>query len=260
MVEWISQGRTVRQFRVIGQTLLVLMGLIVVLWRVDAVALPPVEGSSEQSRIVSKRLVKSPHARLARGEEALAHYARTGDRAALKEALDLVSAVSAHFSSEALKVRRDNGKGFDADDTIAFARFSNMMFRYTGQALLYRQAQDSLNFLKDEQQYLPGEAKRSVRQAEEELRSAPLHITVVGAKNDERAQQLWSEAVRVSDHYIRREWWDRREGVLPNPDVRYPQLVSPAAYVCIDTRCSVPLSTVQELRERLAQREIAKEE
>jgi hypothetical protein len=62
----------------------------------------------------------------------------------------------------------------------------------------------------------------------------------------------------VNDQYLRREWWDRREGALPNPDVRYPQLASAAAFVCVDTRCSVPLFTEQELRERLAQREMEK--
>jgi hypothetical protein len=69
---------------------------------------------------------------------------------------------------------------------------------------------------------------------------------------------LWSEAVRVKEPYVRREWWDRSEGALPNPDVRYPKLAAPAAFVCVDTRCSVPLYTDQELREKLAQMEMAK--
>jgi hypothetical protein len=111
--------------------------------------------------------------------------------------------------------------------------------------------------MRDDHRPLSVEEMNSLQQAEEELLSSPLHITVVGGKDDLRAQQLWKEAVRVNEKYIRREWWDRREGALSNPDVRYPQLGAPAAFVCVDSKCSVPLFTVDELRERLAQRMVA---
>lgn len=241
-----------------GQGVVVLSGLLIPLCLTDSFALPPVEGSSAQSSVERRPALKNPQDRLASGEELLAHYARTGNRATLNEALTLLLEVSPLFSPEAIKARQTKAEEFDGKDVIAFARFSNLMFRYTGRSALSQQAQDSLSFMREEQNHLTAEAKRSFRQAQEELRTSPLHITVVGAKDDERAQRLWKEAVRVNDHYVRREWWDRREGALLNPDVRYPELTSPAAFVCVDRRCSLPLFTDQELRERLAQREITK--
>src|ERR1041384_182696 len=52
----------------------------------------------------------------------------------------------------------------------------------------------------------------------------PLHITIVGAKDDAAAVALFQSAIRYPAVYRRVEWWDRREGNMPNPDVRYPQL------------------------------------
>ena len=258
MVNWTLHGRKVLPFQVIKQGVLVLGGFCAIIWRADAFASPTVVGSPEQISIVTRTASTSVHEHLVRGEEALARYANTGGRTALTEALELLSGMSAYFSPKLLKARQAKAESLDAEDVIAFARFSNVMFRYTGQPPLFRQARDSLDFLKGQPKHLSGEARRSFRQAEEELRTSPLHITVVGAKSDVQAQLLWKEAVRVNDQYLRREWWDRREGALPNPDVRYPQLASAAAFVCVDTRCSVPLFTEQELRERLAQREMAK--
>jgi hypothetical protein len=37
------------------------------------------------------------------------------------------------------------------------------------------------------------------------------------------------------------EWWDTREGKLPNPDVQYPAVQRPAAYVCTERTCSAPI-------------------
>ena len=48
---------------------------------------------------------------------------------------------------------------------------------------------------------------------------------------------------RPSDNltYKRVEWWDQREGALPNPDVQYPELEQAAAFVCTDRSCSPPI-------------------
>ena len=41
--------------------------------------------------------------------------------------------------------------------------------------------------------------------------------------------------------YKRLEWWDTREGKLPNPDVQYPSVPRAAAYVCTERTCSAPI-------------------
>lgn len=249
---WLSRG--------IGDGLRALGVLCVVTWSANTYAAPSGVGSAEERSVGRDAGIASLHDRLMSGEEALGNYARTGDRSALVKALDAASKMSPHFSPEALRVRQSNVESFDADDTIAFVRFSNLLSRYTGQPALFRQAQESLGVLKEKQLGLPSNTNALIRTVEDELRTAPLHITVVGAKDDARAQHLWREALRVEVEYLRREWWDRREGVLPNPDVKYPPLVSPAAFVCVDTRCSVPLYTEQELREKLVQRDRAHKE
>ena len=37
------------------------------------------------------------------------------------------------------------------------------------------------------------------------------------------------------------EWWDKREGPLPNPAINYPELEQPAAFACADRSCSLPV-------------------
>ena len=40
---------------------------------------------------------------------------------------------------------------------------------------------------------------------------------------------------------LRIDWWDKREGALPNPDVEYPELDQPAAFACTNRICSQPV-------------------
>jgi uncharacterized protein YyaL (SSP411 family) len=83
--------------------------------------------------------------------------------------------------------------------------------------------------------------------ADHELTSAPLHITVVGRKEDPRAQQLFAAAIRQPRTYQRIEWLDDREGPLPNTDVEYPTLTKAAAFFCTDQACSAPVFAADDL-------------
>ena len=76
--------------------------------------------------------------------------------------------------------------------------------------------------------------------ADQELAKAPRHLTIVGAKDDPTARALYRLALAEPGDYKRVEWWDRKEGPLPNPDVQYPATERTAAYVCTDSRCSLP--------------------
>ena len=91
--------------------------------------------------------------------------------------------------------------------------------------------------------------------ADRELSNDPVHLTVVGAKGDPVAKELFRIAQRQAGTYKRIEWWDRSEGSMPNPDVQYPDLPKAAAYVCSQNRCSLPVFEGKELialAERLA--------
>ena len=92
--------------------------------------------------------------------------------------------------------------------------------------------------------------------ADAEFSSEPLHLTVVGAKGDAVARELFLAGLRHPSGYKQLEWWDRRE----NPDapppggIVFPELPEAAAFICADQRCSAPISRPAELREKLARR------
>ena len=66
--------------------------------------------------------------------------------------------------------------------------------------------------------------------ADHEMNSSPLHVTVVGRKDDPKAQVLFGAVIRQPTTYKRIEWFDEREGALPNPDVGYPTLREPRPF------------------------------
>jgi hypothetical protein len=74
-----------------------------------------------------------------------------------------------------------------------------------------------------------------------------LHLTVVGHKDDPAAKELFLAALQYPVLYKRLEWWDTREGKLPNPDVQYPAVQKAAAYVCTERTCSAPIFNAQEV-------------
>ena len=71
----------------------------------------------------------------------------------------------------------------------------------------------------------------------------PMASSVVGARDDPAAEALFRAALAHPATYKRVEWWDRREGPLPNADVPYPKLEKAAAFVCTDRACSAPMFT-----------------
>jgi hypothetical protein len=89
--------------------------------------------------------------------------------------------------------------------------------------------------------------------ADEELAVEPTHMTIVGHKDDPRAQSLHALARALPARYKRLEWLDLREGKLPNPDVEYPDLGEPAAFACSNRICSFPSFTAEELQTNVKQ-------
>jgi hypothetical protein len=83
--------------------------------------------------------------------------------------------------------------------------------------------------------------------ADFEISRPPLHLTIVGHKDDPAAQALFQSALHYPASYKRLEWWDTREGKLPNPDVQYPELNKAAAFVCTSRVCSAPIFNPADL-------------
>jgi uncharacterized protein YyaL (SSP411 family) len=193
----------------------------------------------------------------AMGAAFLGLYRSTGDRAWLSQALAALDFIDRHF--------RDPLGGFDTsappkgaqgvfarpvrlyEENVAVTRFATLAYRYTADARWKALAGQGLRYLAapaltDSGRFLPG-----VLLADAEFAREPVHITVVGAKDDAAAQALHNAALRYPADDLRVDWWDRGEGPLPNPDVKYPAFAKPAAYACSAQACSSPVFDPQKL-------------
>jgi uncharacterized protein YyaL (SSP411 family) len=138
------------------------------------------------------------------------------------------------------------------DDQVQVIRFMNLLNRYYGTEGYREQASHAMRYLgsaaAEVARPLPG-----ILLADEELAVEPTHMTVVGHKDDARAQALHALARALPARYKRLEWLDWREGKLPNPDVEYPDLGEPAAFACSNRICSFPSFNAAELQATVKQ-------
>jgi uncharacterized protein len=204
---------------------------------------------------------------LAMSDAFLALYAATGEREWLARAASGAEFIEQHFRSaqpgylsSAPRASSRLQPKSNIDENIPLARFANLLHRYTGDAR-YRAMNDyALRMLVTEQ--LAGSLLTApgILLAAFESANDPLHITVVGRKDDVAARALFDSATRYATVYRRIEWWDRREGNMPNPDVRYPQLPKAAAFICTDSTCSLPIFDAAKLVTEVARsvRRVAK--
>ncbi len=195
---------------------------------------------------------------LAMGQAFLDLYAATGDRQWLTAAGKAGDFIGATFKDDAggfftsktgeAKIGVFAKPAKLADDQVQVARFMNMLNRYFGKDVYKDDASHAMRYLTglsaDVERPLPG-----VLLADEELAIEPTHMTIVGHKDDPRAQKLFAAARAYPARYKRLEWLDPREGKLPNPDVEYPDLGEPAAFACSNRICSYPSFSAEELQE-----------
>ena len=178
----------------------------------------------------------------------VALYGATGDRQWLTAADHAMSFIEHNF-------RNPDGGGYlmtkiptdhaykphpQRDENVMVARNANLLFYFAADPGFQQMRDQAMRYLA-----APPIAKRlpvaSVLLVNYEAVRPPLHLTVVGAKNDPAAQDLFRAALRYPSGYKRLEWWDKREGKLPNPDVQYPELPKAAAFVCTERACSQPI-------------------
>ena len=189
---------------------------------------------------------------LAMGRGFLALYQVTGEREWLRHAENAEHFIHARFAGAAGYDTAAATGGMLAprpqtDENIMMARFANLLARYTGSNEYRAHADLAMRFLVTREVALKRRSEAGILIADAELASSPAHLTVVGAKSDPAAQALFAKAQGHPQGYKRVEWWDRAEGLMPNPDVQYPQLPRAAAYVCAQNRCSLPAFTGDEL-------------
>ncbi|HUP57994.1 MAG TPA: DUF255 domain-containing protein [Bdellovibrionota bacterium] len=178
---------------------------------------------------------------LAMGAAFLALYSATGDRAWLAQA---------EAAGRFIELRFGGGKGAgyapalavdpQRSENIDLARFANSLSHYSGKPEFRKIAERAMRFLATPSVALERRPS-GILLAARELAQAPVHVTVVGHKDDPAAQALVRAALALPESYKRIDWWDKREGPMPNPDVQYPELAKAAAFACTQGRCSLPV-------------------
>ncbi len=191
---------------------------------------------------------------LAMGRAFLALYSVTADRAWLAQAEAAMKFMRVNFSGKGnagfvSAVEKGPLKPLvQLDENIAMARFANLLARYSGNPAYTKDTRKAMRFLATPAIALRRLSEPGILLADIELNNDPVHITVVGRKQDPAAQSLFLAAARFGTPYRRLEWWDTREGSLPNPDVQYPTLNKAAAFVCTNQTCSQPVFKDDDLQ------------
>ncbi len=196
---------------------------------------------------------------LAMGQAALDLYAATGKRQWLGVAGSAGDFIAANFKDDTggfkTSAQRDAAIGVFAktskplDEQVHVTRCANRLHRYFG-AQRYRDlAEHGGRYLNSKAILGSPRSLPGVLLADAELSHEPTHITVVGHKDDSRSNALHAAGRAFAASYKRLDWWDKREGALPNPDVQYPELDQPAAFACTDRLCSLPVFEPADLAE-----------
>jgi uncharacterized protein YyaL (SSP411 family) len=186
----------------------------------------------------------------------LALYGATGERRWLTRTEDAVAFIDRAFRAEAGYRTARAASAYEParpqrDENIQLARLANLLYHSTGRTEHRGVAEHAMRYLA-----APEVARRfetgGVLLADLELRTDPLHVTVVGPRTDPATQSLLRAANAIPAAYKRVELLDAQEGPLPRSDVSYPRLGRPAAFVCTESRCSAPSFTADELASRVA--------
>jgi uncharacterized protein YyaL (SSP411 family) len=194
---------------------------------------------------------------LAMGKAFLALYGATGDRSWLKKAEDASAFIDSKFRARDagyLPLAAGSG-GVEAPpqrgENVDVARFANLLSQYTGKKETRAVAERAMRFLATPEVALDRRPS-GVLLAAWELARAPVHVTIVGHKDDPAAQELFKAAQALPEPYRRIDWWDKREGPMPNPDTQYPEMKTAAAFACAQGRCSLPAFKPEDVAKRVA--------
>jgi len=197
---------------------------------------------------------------LTMGWALLALHRSTGERQWLTEAKRAGDFIATHFieartggfvsaATPAASVIKTLDK--QKDDNVLAVRFFNLLHVSAGEPRYREIAEAGMGYLAspailEAYAFLP-----DVLQAEDELRNEPVHVTVIGPRNDPRTTALYRSALTYPMPHKRAELWDRSEGRLPHMDVEYPDYPEPAAFACTRNFCSLPVTAPADIAEQL---------
>ena len=137
------------------------------------------------------------------------------------------------------------------DENVAVARFANLLFYYSDDDQCRQLADCAMRYLATpEIAQSRGAYVGGLLLADMEMNSQPLHIVVVGSKDDEGAKKLFAAAAQYPSTYKQVEWQDRKEEAL-HDKISYPDFPRAAAYICTNNSCSSPIFKPEDLAPRI---------
>ena len=184
-------------------------------------------------------------------------YTITGDRQWLKRTQETMDFISRNFASTEAPGYVTSKLGTDSsykprpqrDENILMVRTANLLHHYTGDSAYSKMAAQAMRYIGTPEIARTFPAAGALL-ADHEFTHSPLHLTVVGHKDDPSAQSLFLATVRMPSGYKRIEWWDEREGPLPHAEVEFPPLDKAAAFVCSERSCSKPIFAADEIKSK----------
>jgi uncharacterized protein len=193
---------------------------------------------------------------LAMGQAMLKLYASTADERWLGEAEDAAFFIGSTFADEErggfytmVPMPENEQTEKKIDENIRVARFANLLSRYTGKDVLRKMAEHALVYLGEAQEdgFVAG-----ILIADLEIRREPLHVIVVGKKDDPRAKALHRAALRRAASYQVVEWVEPGPAPLRAPFANYPRPSRPAAIACAEDDCTPPAFQPEQVQASLA--------
>jgi uncharacterized protein YyaL (SSP411 family) len=128
----------------------------------------------------------------------------------------------------------------DFDENVSLARFANLLSRSSGKLSENFDREIAQTALKFASSSSVAKSRLSsvgsLLLAEQEIASDPLHIAIVGKRDDATAQKLFNAALTYPCVYKQVEWIDPHQ-----KDSIYPDLAQSAAYICASRSCSAPV-------------------
>jgi hypothetical protein len=193
----------------------------------------------------------------------LALFEATQDEALLRRAEALAAFIKAHFGDGmGLYLARAGGEASlpvaqrrPVDDNLLLARAFLRLEAFTGQGTWRERAKEVADRLctpptLEAQGRWLGDAILLLAELKEE---AP-HLVVVGDPRDPRTRALWEAAREAWLPGLARIQHDPRRGEPVNPELTFPVLKEPAAFLCGKGTCSKPLRTAEDLDAELRRR------
>jgi uncharacterized protein YyaL (SSP411 family) len=185
----------------------------------------------------------------------IAAYEVLGDRSALLSAIQYAERASSFLSPSgfvgilaSISGTSSVVLGVSSSNSMQFAEALVRLHHLTGRAEFLSYAKRAFGSAIESVDNDPDVAANTLK-VDSELTNLPAHLTVVGPRGDSATQGLFLEALKVPSAFRRVELWDKSEGGLVNPDVKYPELSKPAAFICTEKRCSLPIFTPEKIPE-----------